>query len=433
MSILTRRAFMKAAALGMASLSAGTLWGCASDDAGTQQTQGEAEGVLPPDPLEELIAGLSLEQKISQLFVVRPEDMLGVYRAEAQAEDEEVETEGGERTSGGAGVSGSDDAPAVFQPVTELTEDMRQAIATMPVGGFAFFAKNLEDPNQTEGFLAQLRECISAVNGVEPLLCVDEEGGRVARIANNDSFGVVNVGDVADIGAGDNPDLAKQAAEEIARYLKPLGFNTDFAPVCDIADNPENDTMARRSFGADADEVARMVAATVTGFQEEGMACCLKHFPGLGSAEGDSHTGRISIQDDLDGLESSELKPFRAGIEAGAPLVMMSHLSVPQVTGDDTPACLSEVMVNDVLRKQLGFKGVVITDSLGMRAVTDYHSPGDAAVEAIKAGCDIVLMPANLQAAFDALLAAVTGGFISEERIDESLRRVLSLKEHYLI
>lgn len=424
MATMTRRVFVRAAALGALSLSSWSLWGCAGSaeapsgegDAGADA--GSADAPVEPDPVEELIASLSLEQKVAQLFVVRPEDMLGVYRAELQAEDE-------------------DDSVAVneagfFQPATTVTDQITSAIGALPVGGFTLFGNNLEDPEQTQALLSQLRDCSLAATGVAPFLCVDEEGGSVARIAKNEAFEVQNVGDMAEIGASGDPDQSKAAAAQIAAYLKPLGFNVDFAPVADVADNPDNPTLAKRSFGADAVQVASMVAAEVRGFEEADMACCLKHFPGLGSAEGDSHTARITITDDLDGLRASELKPFQAGIAAGAPLVMMGHLSVPAVVGDDTPACLSEEMVTGVLRDQLGFEGVVVTDSLGMQAVTDYYSSAEAAVAAVQAGCDVVLMPADLHAAYEGLLAAVNEGEVSEERIDDSLRRIFAVKQRYL-
>ncbi len=422
MAQMTRRAFVQAAALGVVSLSGLSLWGCAGwgstspEAAGTDA--GSADAPVEPDPVEALIASLSLEEKVAQLFVVRPEDMLGVYRAELQAEDEEDPV--------------AVDEAGYFQPATAVTDQISSAVSSLSVGGFAFFGNNLEDPEQTQLFLSQLRECALAVNGVAPFLCVDEEGGSVSRVAKNEAFAVENVGEMAEVGASADPDQAKVAASQIAAYLKPLGFNVDFAPVCDVADNPENPTLAKRSFGADPAQVAAMVAAAVRGFEEADMACCLKHFPGLGSAEGDSHTARISIPDDLEGLKASELKPFQAGIAAGAPLVMMGHLSVPAVTGNDVPASLSEAMVTGVLRDQLGFDGVVITDSLGMQAVTDYYSSAEAVVAAVQAGCDVMLMPEDLQAAYDGLLGAVQNGAISEGRIDGSLRRILAVKQRYL-
>lgn len=430
---LSRRDFMWfSAAAGMLVLSGTAISGCApkdsnehfggepmnlpANDAAAVNTQDEE----PVDKLDTLIASLTIEQKVAQMFVVRPEDMLGVYRAESGAEDTAVS---GSATEG---------ATTYFEPLTAVNDDIRAAIQKVPVGGFAFFGDNLLDPAQTKALLEDMRACSVDTDGVEPLLCVDEEGGTVARIARNTAFGVENVGDMADVGATGDATAARDVAEEIAGYLEPLGFNTDFAPVCDVANNPDSQVMSQRSFGADASEVAKMVYAEVEGFEESGLICCLKHFPGLGGAVGDSHDSRIVIDSSLSELEECELKPFAAGIAAGAPMVMVGHLSVPSITGDDIPASLSKKVVTGVLREDMGFEGVVITDSMGMGAVTDYYSVAEATVGAVEAGCDIVLMPSSLQEAYIALLFAVREGEIPESRIDESVRRILTLKESYL-
>lgn len=429
--LLSRRSFVALAAASALSGAVPGLWGCAvagepasaGGDVPSSETPVAGGETTTPvisepvvDPIASLIASLPLEHKVAQLFMVRPEDMLGVYRPEMQAEDDDVVAE---TPSDGLG------------PLTAMDERVRAAIRDMPVGGFAFFGGNLLEPAQTQALLSAMGQAVVDACGVAPLLCVDEEGGTVARIGRNEAFGVGNVGDMAAVGATGDPQNAQAVAQTIGSYLRPLGFNVDFAPVCDVANNPESQVMTQRSFGADADAVAAMITACVAGFVESGVACCLKHFPGLGAAVGDSHTARVSIDASLDQLEALELRPFEAGIAAGAPMVMIGHLSVPAIAGDEAPASLSPRVVTDLLRTQLGFDGVVITDAMEMGAVTDYYTAAQSAVLAIQAGCDIVLMPTSLEEAYGAVLDAVYAGTITERRIDESLRRILGLKQCY--
>lgn len=342
--------------------------------------------------IDELIGSMTLEQKVAQLFIVTPEDLLGG---------------GGPVTSG---------------------DELQAALAERPVGGVIFFEQNLVNPDQTTALLASTRESTIAACGVEPFLAIDEEGGTVVRVAANPAFGVQNLGDMADVGAGGDPTAAWNAATYMGGYLSDLGFNLDFAPVADVASNPESDTMRRRSFGSDPQLVAQMVTAQVEGFGETGVLCCAKHFPGIGDAVGDSHDESISLDKTLDELTAHELVPFAAAIDAGAPMVMVGHLELPAVTGDDTPASLSPAIITDVLRGQLGFEGVIVTDSFSMDAITAEYDSAQAAVAAIQAGADIVLMPQGFEDAYQGVLVAVADGTISEDRIDESLRRILALK-----
>ncbi len=376
------------------------LFGCASRQDAPVGDAAEGSGNAVVDPLaqriETLLGSMSDREKLCQLFCVTPESLTGMGQ------------------------------------VIQAGDATRNALASLPVGGLVYFADNIGGPEQVAEMLGATRGFALDACGIPPLLCVDEEGGQVARVANRAGMGVDNVGDMADIGAGADPAEARSAAEYVGGYLSDLGFNTDFAPVCDVANNPESDTMRRRSFGADPQLVAQMVAAQVEGFEAAGVLCSAKHFPGIGAAVGDSHDSRIVFEGALADLEAVELVPFRAAIDAGVPLVMVGHLSVPQVAGSDAPACLSSAIVTDLLRGSLGFEGVVVTDSLAMGAVGEYYSAAEAAVLALEAGCDLLLMPADLDAALDALRAAVDEGRLSWGRIDDSLRRILRAKLEYL-
>lgn len=408
---LTRRRFLWLSAVAGGTLALG---GCASEERAEEPSSttfdeqpaagGEGDGALEAQTAAEGDAGtvrarvdaMSLEQKVAQLFVVAPE---------ALVEDVAQVTAAGDMT--------------------------HEGVKAHPVGGIVYFAQNLIEPNQTTGMLANVKHFYSEDGNVAPFLAVDEEGGSVVRIADNDAFGVQDVGDASALGQAGDAAAAKEAAEKIADYLKPLGFNLDFAPVCDVVDPTRSDTMGLRSFSSDAQVVADMVKAEIEGFTDQGMLCCAKHFPGIGAAAGDSHEGAITIDKSADELDQVDLVPFKAAIEAQVPLIMVGHLNLPAIVGDDTPAPLSSKVVQDLLRDTLHYEGVIITDSLAMGAITERYSAAEAAVAALKAGCDIPLMPEDFSAAYQGVLDAVAAGDLTEERIDESVTRILAAKQRF--
>lgn len=405
MAMLTRRAFVGGTVAAAAAMALGACGRGGSDGAqqpsengnGSQSDNQNGQQSTTPsldDRVSEVLQGLTLEQKVAQLFFVRPESLTGIGQA----------TAAGDAT--------------------------KEGFAKYPVGGVCYFGQNLLDPDQARSLIENSKQYALDACGLPLLASVDEEGGTVARIANNEGggFSVENVGDAADIGATGDTSKATEAAQTIASYLTDLGFNADFAPVCDVANNPESTTMARRSFGSDADLVAEMASAEVTAFLDGGIIPCAKHFPGIGGAVGDSHEQAITSDKTLEEMEACELKPFEAAIEAGVPLVMVGHLSCPNVTGDTTPASLSSTIMEGVLRDQLGFKGVIITDSFEMGAVETLFSNDQQGVEILKAGADMVLMPIDFEAAYQGVLDAVNDGTLGEDRIDESVERVVRLK-----
>lgn len=437
---VSRRGFMTMAAAGVLSAASLSLFGCAPSQAGSASDGTMARGAMEQHVKKlgvelyasALLAGLSTEQKVAQLFVVTPEALLGANVAKAGAEDDAANEGEGERGNpDDTDDTARSEAPDKIADVTAFSAELEQALQALPVGGITFFRENLLDPEQATGLLADMKRAVADACGIPPLLSVDEEGGTVSRIGGNEPFGVENVGNMADVGATGDPARAKEVAARIAEYLEPIGFDTDFAPVCDVNSNPESEVMTKRAFAADAETVARMVAAQVEGFEEADMICCLKHFPGLGAAPTDSHDSRITLDSTLSQLTECELIPFRAGIEAGAPMVMMGHLSLPSITDSDTPASLSSTIVQDILRDQLEFDGVVVTDALEMSAIANFYSSGEAAVAALQAGCDLLLMPLDLHAAYEAVLDAVNTGALSTESLNESVLRVLSMKILY--
>lgn len=400
---ITRRRFVWLAALAGGSLALGGCAGDGSNGADDSAGEGAGESQGPEDAAaaaraaaDERIGAMTLEQKVAQLFIVTPEALV-------------------------EGVS----------QVTQAGDMTREGVAAHPVGGIVYFAQNLLDPEQTTTMLANVKQFYADSGNVAPFVAVDEEGGTVVRVAGNEAFGVQDVGDASALGSAGDTEAAKRAAEQIADYLVPLGFNLDFAPVADVVNPLRSDTMGLRSFSSDAAVAADMVRAEVEGFRDKKMLCRAKHFPGIGAAAGDSHEGAITIDSTSEELETVDLVPFRAAIEAGVPMIMVGHVSLPNIIGDSTPAPLSSTVVQGMLRDSLGYTGVVVTDSLSMGAITSYYTPAEAAVAALKAGCDIPLMPERFDEAYQGVLNAVQAGELTEERLDESLIRILTAKQEY--
>lgn len=337
------------------------------------------------------VSSLTLEQKVAQMFFPQPEALTGMGQ------------------------------------VTAAGDTTRKAFANIPVGGMCYFAQNLQSESQARQMLSASNQISLDEVGLPLLMSVDEEGGTVSRVGGNKGFSVANVGNMRDVGDTGDARRAYDVCKKIASYLVPLGFNLDFAPDADIV-NGTSQTMAKRSFGTTADVVAPMVESAVRGFLDGGIMCCAKHFPGIGGAQGDSETEAITTDKTLDQLRQEELVPFKRAIAAGVPMVMVGHISCPKVTGDSAPASLSRAIVTDVLRDELGFGGIIITDSLGMGAVAGLHKARDLAVAAIQAGVDMLLMTPDLAASYQGVLNAVKAGTITEERIDESVTRIVRAK-----
>lgn len=352
-----------------------------------------------PEPIEEeteedllgpivdsYMSTMPLEDKVAGLFIVTPEALTGVSTA------------------------------------IQAGDGTQKALEEYKVGGLIYFDKNIVDKEQLTTMLSNT----VSMSSYPIFLAVDEEGGSVSRVAGS-SIEVIQVDDMAAIGAGGDTAQAYETGLTIGGYLKELGFNVNFAPVADVAGAGES-AMGDRVFGSDPAAVGDMVANVVEGIEGTGVSSCLKHFPGIGSAQEDTHDGRVETTKTLEEMRNSDFIPFKAGIEAGADFVMVSHIVAPAVDENAEPSTLSKTIMTDVLRNELGFQGIIITDALNMSAITDYYTSEDAAVKAIEAGADMLLMPDDFQAAYDAVLAAVQDGTISEERIDESLERIYRVK-----
>ena len=345
--------------------------------------------LTPEQKLDEIVnAGIEvmpLEDKVAGLFIVTPESITGVSAA------------------------------------VQAGEGTQKALSQYAVGGIVYFSKNIQSAEQ----LSEMIDNTKLYSKYPLFIAVDEEGGKVSRIADAELADRVDsakmIGETGDAGN------AYQAGVTIGTYLTELGFNLNFAPVADLS-NVENSIMAQRAYGSDAAAVSPFVTSMMQGLTEQGVTACLKHFPGIGSSTQDTHDGLASTDRSLEEFRANEFVVFQAGIDAGANMIMVGHMSAPALAGDNTPSSLSKAVVTDILRDEMNYKGVIISDALNMSAISEYYSSEQAAVMALKAGCDMILMPENFQEAYEGVIQAVADGTISEERINDSLRRIYRIK-----
>ena len=351
----------------------------------------EPEPEPEQNPVDEVaryyISQMTIEEKVAGLFFVTPESMM----------------------------------ENVTQAVVAGAKT-QEALNRYAVGGLIYFGSNIQSGDQIAEMLAGTQQ----MSKYPLFFGVDEEGGSVSRVASSVNE-VDNVGSARELGASGDGGQVYIAYAEIGRYLARYGFNVDFAPVADIYDG-QNSMFAERSFGTEVDTVAMLVSQAVMGLQDNGVSACVKHFPGHGSADADSHDGRATNDMTENNLMETEIIPFRMALEANPDFVMVSHVSIPGITWDYTPASMSSDIVSRILRMQLGYEGIIITDAMDMGAVTTYYTSAQAAVDAINAGCDMILKPENFKEAYQGVLDAVNSGEIPIERIEESLMRIYRVK-----
>ena len=351
---------------------------------------------------EQLLKNMTLKEKVGQLLLIRPESLC-------------------------PDLSPSQINDTYKYGVTEFNLQMSETLDNYPVGGIAIFGKNIQSPFQLTEFISKMQQ-----NSKIPLfLGVDEEGGSVSRIANTPGFDVQKFESMQAVGQTKDPEKALEVGLVIGSYMKEYGFNLNFAPVADVNTNPNNIVIGNRSFGMESNLVAEMVAAEIEGLHKAGIMSSIKHFPGHGDTKEDTHDGSVSIEKNWDELKECELIPFKAGIAAQTDMIMISHITAENITQQKLPSSLSFEMIEEKLRKELNYDGVIITDSMSMGAIANQYSSGDAAILAISAGADIILMPENFIEAYEGIYEAVENGTLSEARIDQSVLRILSLKEKY--
>ncbi|MFD0958477.1 beta-N-acetylhexosaminidase [Paenibacillus chungangensis] len=342
--------------------------------------------VSPEDAIKAQIGSMTLEEKIGQLMII--------------------------------GLNGT--SPDAF------TEEM---IRTYKVGGFILYGDNIDNAQQTLALLDGLKELNAADDGIPLLLSVDQEGGRVSRLPDEyRSFPKAMA-----IGRQDDERYSRSTGQALGVAVKSLGFNMNFAPVLDIHSNPNNPVIGDRAYGTDAAAVTKHGLLAMEGLRSEGVVPVVKHFPGHGDTSVDSHIDLPVVNKSLEQLEQLELVPFREAIRQDADVIMVAHLLLPQLD-KDSPSSLSEAVVTGLLREQLQYDGVVVTDDMTMGGITDGYGVADAAVKSIQAGIDLVLIGHNSKdqlAAWKAIKQSVDNGQLSQERLDESVYRILRLKQKY--
>ena len=364
------------------------------------------------EAIKAIIDKMTLEQKAAQLFVVSPETLTGVDSV---------------------------------QYAGDMTY---QALQDYPVGGIVFAKDNIDSSSQFGTMTDNLQSYSEEISGLPLFLAAAEEGGSASVLGNNDnldeyyensysddgsdysssSANSVHSGapSMSEIGRKDDSTNAYEAGKSIGSLMSAYGLNLDLAPVADVLSG--NSTgIGNRTFGTDAQTVSDMALEVIRGIQEEDVNAAMKYFPGYGAASSNM-SGFPVINSSLDELKKKEFLPYSNAIAQGMDFVMVGHISVPNVTGDDTPASLSEKMISEVLRKDLGFKGIVMTDYLNDKTIVKNYGAADAAVKAIQAGADLLLEPDDLEAAYEGVLKAVKKGDITEDRLDESIYRILRVK-----
>ncbi|MFG2002345.1 glycoside hydrolase family 3 protein [Spirillospora sp. NPDC048911] len=319
-----------------------------------------------------------------------------------------------------AGMSPAEKVGQLFVPTFAGQGAAQSMIKRYKVGGLIYFPGNMRTPAQT----AAQSNALQRSSKVPLLLGVDEEQGIVSRTPFITSF----PGNMA-LGATRRPEDARAAARVTGTELRAVGINQNYAPVADVNVNPANPVIGVRSFGSDPALVSRMLQAAIEGYQAAGVAATAKHFPGHGDTDTDSHTGLPVINHSRAEWERLDAPPFKAAIASDVDAIMSAHIVVPKLDGSGDPSTLSRKVLTGLLRDTLGFKGVIVTDSLQMEGARKKYGDSATPVRAINAGADQLLMPPSLPRAYDAVLKAVQSGKISKQRLDDAVSRILRLKE----
>ena len=364
------------------------------------------------DRITRMLDSMTLEEKVGQMMIVS-------FR-KWQADGEKTSTN-----------------------IIELNDEIRGCLERNHFGGTILFAENNKNAEQTYKLIADLQASNQKGSDIPLFVSVDQEGGAVARLG----FGTTGVGNMA-LGATGNPEYAYEMASVFGEELQALGYNSDYAPVVDVNNNPKNPVIGNRSFSDSPEVVSAFGNAFMNGLGEAGIVATLKHFPGHGDTETDSHTGFPLINKSYEELKDFELIPYQAAIDNGVEMIMTAHIQYPKIENETytsistkeevyIPATMSHRILTDILRDDMGYEGVVVTDALDMGAIRDNFEFEDVLTMTINAGADMLMLPLitdralyeQADGAVAKTVALVESGEISEERIDESVRRILTLKE----
>jgi len=335
-----------------------------------------------------LLAGMSLSEKIGQLFFI------SLWNTDKSVYADKVD------------------------------EWVKGRLEAVKPGGIILFGGNIETEEQTMKLSRGLQE----TSRIPLFIATDQEGGYVSRLTESEKIDATSIPSPKELGKLHDTGLTSLAGWVIGRELASLGINMDFAPLADVLTNEENTVIGTRSFGADFETVADHSSAFARGLKAAGVVAVIKHFPGHGSSKGDPHKGSVSVEGTLETLRKTTFLPFRRAVEEGIDCVMTAHISMPGITGTDYPASCSRYINRSLLRGELGFDGVIITDSLAMGAISERWERGEGVMRALTAGADFLLMPKSPEDAYAVLAGAVAEGRIEEVRIDQSVLRILEVK-----
>ena len=380
--------------------------------------------------VETIFDSMTLEEKVSQMII----PAIRRWDEDNEADDDDRGKDVNDESTRG-------------EPVTELNDETKKILTDFSFGGVILFSENFVDTEQTVKLIREINEANEeGDNKTELFICADEEGGNVARLTSGTAF----CGNMA-LSATQDTDNIETESQLIAKELSEVGINVDFAPVCDVNNNPSNPVIGVRSFSDDPEVVKENTKHYIKGIHSENIMTSAKHFPGHGNTETDSHTGLPLINLSEEELEKVEFIPFEGCIEEGTDFIMTAHIQYPQIEketyksiGDGSeiylPATLSDDIITGILREKLGYDGLVVTDAMVMDAIYNNFEPLDSARYAINAGEDIILMPIFLNSPdsiqqmrdyIDGIVDMVEKGDIKEERINESVLRILNTKQKY--
>lgn len=316
-------------------------------------------------------------------------------------------------------------------PGTQMTEEFIQVVKTHKIGNVILFRENIRDREQLKRLCRDIQDLIRRETGHSALIAIDQEGGIVTRFPAD----AVNVPGAMALGATGDPENAYHASRLIAREMRSLGPNINFAPTVDVNSNPKNPVICVRSYGDDPHMAARFADRAVQGLLDGGVLCTAKHFPGHGDTDIDSHLALPMVDKSLEELEKVELIPFQAAIDAGVSAVMTAHILFPQIEKDHIPATMSRTIMQGILRKKLGFKGIIVSDCMEMKAISSHYGVSEGTLAAFKAGVDLVEITHHPLWCADAairLLEAAEAEDLDLEEMDASVERILAYKEQFI-
>ena len=302
-------------------------------------------------------------------------------------------------------------------------EAVSEKLETAPYGGYILMGENYRTLKKTREFIEKMQSMAKT-----PLIITtDQEGGSVQRVQSITNVQATDIPFMWQVGQTGDTTKAKTIGRVMAEEMRTIGINVDNAPDADVYSNPYNTVIGQRSFSSDPEVVSKMSLALANGLEENGVVATYKHFPGHGNTAIDSHSALPVIESTRAELDATDLVPFNNAIKNGAKIIMVGHIALPNVTGDNTPASLSKKLTTDLLRNELGFKGLVVTDGLNMGALTSNYEDAEIYQMAVEAGADLLVLPTDPE-----LAVQVIKENVDEKRIDESVYRILSFKEKYL-